>query len=381
MQREFTSIVVATALAVFAAGIHAQSPSRPASPARAAATATPAVTAAPSPTPDSTATPGVESIVNAMAPADLQQTIQLLRNNYINPEALNEAELNRAMLTGVLTRLGRGVMLLPDGARNAAADAAPFYGEILDGHVAYLRLGALTAANLQALDTFLQGLAGKNADAAVVDLRASSTSTDFALAADFAKRFAPKGKPLFSLRKGAAKQERNFASDRDPAYSGMMIVLADSDTAGPSEAIAGTLRLHNKALIIGQPTAGAAVEFSDLPLNAGRMLRVAVAEAVLPDGRALFPAGLKPDLPVEMPPADKRLVFAQSLEKGISQFVFEAERPHMNEAALLAGRNPELEALEAAQRRGRGADKPQTRDPVLQRAVDMVTSLAIYQQR
>jgi C-terminal processing protease CtpA/Prc len=218
-------------------------------------------------------------------------------------------------------------------------------------------------------------------DAAVIDLRASGVSNDFAIAAEFAKRFVSKGKALFTLRKGAAKQERNFTSDRDAAYQGMMIVLADGDTSGPSEAIAGVLRLYNKTLLIGQPTAGRAVEFSDLPLNSGRTLRVAVAEAVLPDGRALFPGGLQPDLPVEMPSADKREVFQESTEKGMSPFVFEIERPHMNEAALLAGRNPELEALEAAQRRGRAAEKPQTRDPVLQRAVDMVTSLAIYQQR
>jgi hypothetical protein len=97
----------------------------------------------------------VESIINGMAPADLQQAIQLLRNNYINPEALNEAELNRAMLTGVLARLGRGVMLLPEGARDAETPS-PFYAEVLGGHIAYLRLGALNAANLQALDANLQ---------------------------------------------------------------------------------------------------------------------------------------------------------------------------------------------------------------------------------
>ena len=160
-----------------------------------------------------------------------------------------------------------------------------------------------------------------------------------------------------------------------------MIVLADGDTSGPAEAIAGVLRLHNRALIIGQATAGRAVEYSDLPLHGGRMLRVAVAEAMLPEGRPLFPAGLVPDVPVELPPADKRLIFEQSVAKGMAPFVFENERPHLNEAALLSGRNPELEAMETAQRRGRNAEKAPPRDTVLQRALDVVTSLAIYQPR
>ena len=289
-------------------------------------------------------------------------------------------ELNRAMLAGLLTRLSGGATLVPQGQDNAQA-AQPCRGELLEGHIGYVRPGALTTANLQAMDASLQSLTGKKMDAVVVDLRASGATNDFAIAAEFAKRFCPKGKALFTLRKTAVKQERTFASDREPAFQGVMIVLVDGDTAGPAEAIAGALRLYNKALLIGQSTAGRAVEFSDLPLNGGKVLRVAVAEAVLPENHALFPGGLKPDVPVEMTAADKRLIFEKSVESGMAPFIYESERPHLNEAALLAGKNPEIEALESAQRRARQAEKPQARDAVLQRAIDVVTSLSIYQQR
>ena len=352
------------------------------SPARPSPTPTPSVASAtPAPAPAATPAPTTELLINSMAAADLQQAIQVLRANYIDPAALNETELDRATLTGLLARLGRGVMLLQQQAADSSDTTSPFFGEILAGHVAYLRIGSLTAANLQALDASLKTFAGKKIDAVVIDLRATATANDFTLGAEIAKRFCPKGKPIFTLRKTVQKQERAFVSDREPAYAGMMIVLADGDTSGPAEAVASVIRHYNKALIIGQPTAGRAVEFSDVNLNAGRMLRIAVAEAVLPDGRPLFPEGVKPDLPVDLAAVEKRQVFQQSIEKGMSQFVFEAERPHMNEAALMAGRNPELDALEAAQRRGRAPEAPKLRDPVLQRAVDVVTSLAIYQQR
>ncbi|HMJ06115.1 MAG TPA: S41 family peptidase [Chthoniobacterales bacterium] len=316
-----------------------------------------------------------------MGPADLQQAIQLLKNNYINPAALNETELNRAMLSGVLARLGHGVVLLSERPPEASAATNPFYGEILDNHIGYLRLGALTSPNLEALDANLQTYRGKKIDAVVIDLRSSPVTNDFAIAAEFAKRFCGKGKPLFTLRKAAGKQERAFTSDRDAAYQGLVIVLADGETAGPAEAIAADLRLHTKALLIGQTTAGRAVEYSDLPLNGGRILRAAVSEAVLPEGRALFPEGVKANLPVEMSTAEKHAIFQQSRQSGMSQFVFENERPHLNEAALLAGRNPELDTIEASQRRDRKSEKAPPRDLVLQRAVDVVTSLSIYQQR
>jgi hypothetical protein len=319
-------------------------------------------------------------LINALSSADLQQAIPMLKSNYISPDALNETELNRATLQGLLTRLGHGAILLTTVAPDSAEAAAPLFSEILDGHIGYLRLGAFTKANLQAMDTNLQTFAGKKVDALVLDLRASSHTNDFAIAADFAKRFTPKGKPLFTLRKPAAKQERIFTSDENPTYQGMVIVLSDGDTAGAAEALAGVLRYYEKAMVIGQPTAGRAVEYSDLQLPSGKVLRVAVAEAVLPEGRALFPGGVKPDVPVEMTAADKRQIFQQSAEKGMSQFVFEAERPHFNEAALMSGANPEVDALEAAQRRKGSPDKPGLRDVVLQRAVDLVTSLAVYHQ-
>jgi len=112
------------------------------------------------------------------------------------------------------------------------------------------------------------------------------------------------------------------------------------------------------------------------------VLRLAVAEMISPDGRSLFTEGVKPDLPVEMSSADKRQIFQLNSEKGMAPFVYEAGRPHMNEAALLAGTNPEVEAAEAAQqRRGRAPEKPPPHDPVLQRALDVVTSLEVYQNR
>ena len=48
-----------------------------------------------------------------MSSSDLQQAIQLLKSNYLNPDALNETEVNRALLMGLLARLGPGFMILP----------------------------------------------------------------------------------------------------------------------------------------------------------------------------------------------------------------------------------------------------------------------------
>jgi hypothetical protein len=343
------------------------------SPAKPGATSSPLASATP--------TPAARALVDSMDSADLKEAIQFLKNNYIKPETLNETELGRAALEGILARLGRGVVLLPDSGAEPAEPAALFFGEILDGHIGYLRLGALNQANLEALDADLKTFASKKVDAAVLDFRATPATNDFQVAAEFAKRFCPKDKHLFTLRRTTARQERTFTSDREPAYQGLMILLVDGDTAGAAEAVAGAIRLYDKALIIGQQSAGRAVEYSDLKLPSGKVLRVAVGEAILPEGLSLFPGGLKPDVPVELAPVDKREIFQSSREKGMTPFVVENARPHLNEAALISGKNPELEAMEAAQRRNRNPEKPGVHDSVLQRALDLITSIGIFQKR
>jgi hypothetical protein len=360
MLKRLVALAVWISLAV---GVFAQTPALPKA-------------AVPSPTPS----PTTEQLINSLAPADIQAAIALFKSNFTNQNAITETEFNRASLQGLLVRYSRGLVLLPGSESAPPQTGAPFYSEIFEGHIGYLRLGGLNSANLKAMDKKLEEFGSKKIDALVVDLREENAGSDFAVAAEFAKRFCPKGKLLFTLRKPAARQDRAFNSDRDPALRALMTVLTDSDTSGAPEAVAATLRMYDKALIIGQPTAGRAVEYSDLPLPSGKVFRVATAEAVLPDGKLLFPDGLKPDLPVEMSRAEKRQLFQLSADKGMAPFVYETERPHLNEAALIAGTNPELDSTDG-QRRNRAREKQPAHDPVLQRALDIVTSLEIYQKR
>ena len=335
-----------------------------------------ATASAQSPQPKTSATPTTKELINALTPNDLQEAISILKKNFTNPEAINETQLSRATIEGLMARLGPGLMLLPDKTTASAEVSAPFYSEVLEKHVGYVRLGTLNAANLQTMDKKLSEFAEKKVDALVVDLREKGTGGDFEISSQFAKRFSPKGKTLFTLRKQG--KDRAFTSDRDPAFQGLIVLLADGDTAGGAEAFASALHFYDKALVIGQASAGRAVEYSDLPLPSGKILRVAVSEVIAPDGKSLYPAGVKPDLPVEMSLVDKRQIF-QASEKGMGPFIYENERPHLNEAALMAGTNPELES--ADQRRGRAQERSMPRDAMLQRALDLVTSLEIYQKR
>jgi hypothetical protein len=169
-------LIVAVSCCTALASLFAQAPAK----------SSPSPTAAPEPS----GTPTTRSLIDSMDSADLKEAIQLLKNNYIKPESLNETELSRAAFEGILTRLGRGVVLLPSANAESAEAAVPFYAEILDSHVGYLRLGVLNKANLDALDTNLKDFAAKKVDAVVLDFRASPATNDFPVAAEFATRRA-----------------------------------------------------------------------------------------------------------------------------------------------------------------------------------------------
>jgi C-terminal processing protease CtpA/Prc len=219
----------------------------------------------------------------------------------------------------------------------------------------------------------------------ILDLRGTPSSSDYDTAAKLAELFCPKGTEIFSLTAGkghtlpgATTDTKTYSVSADPMFKGILLVLVDSDTAEAPEAVAAVLQKCAKALVVGDKTAGREYEFTDVPLN-GAVLRVAGAEVVLSDGKEPGENGLAPDIPVGIGKALKKDVMRSITTKGVASVVNEHDRAHLNEAALVSGSNPEVDELEAEQ----SEKKPAAAliDRQLQRALDLVTSISIYQAK
>ncbi len=336
------------------------------------------VAAIPKPTPEPTPVPTpppLREMVDGLSESQIDQAIAALQSDFLDPSKTEKKSLRRATLEGLVRRLSPGASVTTEEDAARTATAGNFLAEILDARIGYVRLGGLDPESLAQMDAALENFATNKLRAVILDLRDTPPSQDFDVAADFARRFTPKGRLLFSIQKPSVKQERILTANQDPTFSDVLVVLTDRDTAGAAEALAATLRLNSKAMIIGDTTSGEAVEFADVSLGDGKILRVAVAQVVLPEVDAIFPGGVQPDIAASLSPRVQAEIFALSREKGVSQFVFENERPHLNEAALVANTNPELDPALADQ------TVQENWDSVLQRAVDLVTAISFYDGR
>ena len=370
------SFLFALLVAVFGSGV-SQLQAQDVSP-------TPAPIPTPESTPEATPTPAPaptlsrREIVDSLSAEDVEKAIQAIQKSFLDSEVAGEAGLRRAALEGLLVRLHPGLHVSQNATAQEGAASFPYLSEILDAHIGYVRPGALDKTALDQFDASLKSFLEKNVDALVLDLRGVRGAGDFETAADFARRLAPRGKLLFTLQKPSAKQERIFTSNQDPVFTGLVVVLIDSRTSGAAEALAATLRVNTDTMIIGADTAGAAVELEPLELGKGVTLQIAVSQVLLPEAGTLFPGGLKPDIAISLPADVQEQIFRESTEKGVSQFVFEAERRRMNEASLVANTNPEIEMAQASLR---GRPTPSPKDTILQRAVDLVTAIQFYSKK
>jgi hypothetical protein len=326
----------------------------------------------PAPVPTPTPLPSLDDWINSLDDAQVQNALELLETQFQGAEELDASVKQRALLQGLTTRLAPGVGI---GVGTHDSTTPPFLAEILDARAGYIRPGSLDATALTQMDAALEKFSGKQVPALILDLRGLRSGEDLETAAKFARRLTPKGKILFTIQKPSAKQERILTSDTDPLFAGILLVLVDADTAGASEVLAATLREHAGAMLLGETTAGEAVEFVEFPLGGDKALRLAVSRVVLPVGGVVFPQGVSPEVPVPLDSGVRDRIFELGQKGGVSRFVFDVERPRVNEAALVANRNPEISA---PVKNDESSASP--RDPVLQRAMDLVTAILFYKK-
>ncbi|MSP06289.1 MAG: S41 family peptidase [Candidatus Fonsibacter sp.] len=103
-----------------------------------------------------------------------------------------------------------------------------------------------------------------------------------------------------------------------------LIVLINKGSASASEIVAGALKDHKRAIIIGEKSFGKGSVQSIMPLSNGGGLRLTTAKYYLPSGETIEEIGVQPDIKIEQqkdnfkindPTNDNQLIYALKLLK------------------------------------------------------------------
>ena len=318
------------------------------------------------------------------AAPDFKEVYESLRAHLAG---VDEAELNRAAVAGLLKELGPRAALTNIGTATSATAATPRISKssLFEGDLAYLRLARVDDGLAAALRDAYQSLAASNKLAGVVlDLRYAD-GADYAASVAAAEFFSSKKTATLDWGQGARETKAG-----NEVVSAPLVVLVNGQTRAAAETLAALLRETGAGLLLGNPTAGHALLTQDFPLSHGATLRVATASVKL-NGAELSP--VQPDIAVTVSAEDEQKNFTESslVSSGTNPPTLAGKpagtnapnhRVRLTEATLVRAHKQGLnlgedEAGFVSQAHENKPETPAVKDPALARALDLLRGLAI----
>jgi carboxyl-terminal processing protease len=162
------------------------------------------------------------------------------------------------------------------------------------GRIGVVRLDAFTRGTAAASTAAVARLTRQGASAIVLDLRGNPGGL-LDEAVGVASLFLRPGASVVSLA-GAHKPLRILYSHGGAAATIPLAVLVDGESASASEVVAGALKDHGRASIVGESTYGKSLVQEIVQLSSGAALKLTVARYLTPAGVDISRNGVQPDI-------------------------------------------------------------------------------------
>ncbi|MCB9655110.1 MAG: peptidase S41, partial [Deltaproteobacteria bacterium] len=187
------------------------------------------------------------------------------------------------------------------GAAGGIGQSASLGIRRFPGGLLYLRIPrfvAETASSLQKTLTMARAQGGFRG--LVLDLRDNPGGL-FDEAVRVADLFIGRG-AIVSTESRGRPAETEFAHPKgtEPGYP--LVVMVNGGTASSSEIVAGALRDHQRAILLGEQTFGKGSVQTVIELDDGSALKLTIARYRTPSGRSIQGVGITPDIVVEARP-------------------------------------------------------------------------------
>ena len=168
--------------------------------------------------------------------------------------------------------------------------------KVLKEKVGYLRLKAFNDNSSKQLVERIKKIENKERPVGyILDLRNNPGGllTQAIRVTDF---FLDEGEIVSTRGRKAIENRRFFAKKGDKVKGKPLIVLINNGSASASEIVAGALKDHKSAIILGSNTYGKGSVQSIIPLNNGGGIRITISKYYLPSGDSISGVGISPDI-------------------------------------------------------------------------------------
>ena len=179
--------------------------------------------------------------------------------------------------------------------------------EIIDKNIGYIRLTSFNDNSSDQIEKQIKKLKkDKNLNSFILDLR-NNPGGLLSQAIKISDFFLENGEIVSTKSRKKSENRKWFAKKGDITDGKTLLVLINYGSASASEIVAGALKDHKRAIIVGENSFGKGSVQSIIPLKNRGAFRLTVAKYYLPSGKSISEVGVRPDIEVNEEGDDFRI--------------------------------------------------------------------------
>ena len=179
--------------------------------------------------------------------------------------------------------------------------------ELLEKNIGYIRLTSFNENSGDQIKKKINELEkNKEVKSYILDLR-NNPGGLLSQAIKISDYFLNNGEIVSTKSRKAAENRKWFAKKGDLTNGKTLIVLINYGSASASEIVAGALKDHKRAILLGENSYGKGSVQSIIPLKNNGAIRLTVAKYYLPSGKSISEVGVAPDIEIDEESDDFRI--------------------------------------------------------------------------
>ena len=170
--------------------------------------------------------------------------------------------------------------------------------DLLEKNIGYIRLTSFNENSGDQIKKKINELENKDkVKAYILDLR-NNPGGLLSQAIRISDFFLDNGEIVSTKSRKASENRKWFAKKGDLTNGKALIVMINYGSASASEIVAGALKDHKRAILLGENSFGKGSVQSIIPLKNRGAIRLTVAKYYLPSGKSISEVGVSPDIEV-----------------------------------------------------------------------------------